>query len=191
MGDGADAAEHLHQVRHARDVLAHEHRVQARQAGEVEPGVDDRPGAVADDDPLRDLVREHGLTDDVRFTGYLAEEDFWRLARAADVSVNLRFPTVGETSGAVCRLAGTGLPVVVSDVGWFRELPDSFAAKVPIGAGEVETIAAQYWRTLAVGTPVILDSAEMQNVFAMFKVYGRQDVADTDLRCGGPVAPAA
>ena len=99
-------------------------------------------GAVADDDPLRDLVREHGLAGDVRFTGYLAEEDFWRLARAADVSVNLRFPTVGETSGAVCRLAGTGLPVVVSDVGWFRELPDSFAAKVPIGAGEVEAIAA-------------------------------------------------
>ncbi|HQN07413.1 MAG TPA: hypothetical protein PK569_07560, partial [Thermoanaerobaculia bacterium] len=33
-------------------------------------------------------------------------------------------------------------PVVVSDVGWFRELPDSFAAKVPIGTGEVETIAA-------------------------------------------------
>ncbi len=99
-------------------------------------------GAVADDDPLRAVVRDHELADDVRFTGYLPEEDFWRLARAADVSVNLRFPTVGETSGAVCRLAGTGLPVVVSDVGWFRELPDSFAAKVPIGAGEVETIAA-------------------------------------------------
>jgi glycosyltransferase involved in cell wall biosynthesis len=99
-------------------------------------------GAVADDDPLREVVRERGLADDVRFTGYLPEEDFWRLARAADVSVNLRFPTVGETSGAVCRLAGTGLPVVVSDVGWFRELPDSFAAKVPIGTGEVETIAA-------------------------------------------------
>ncbi|PIO97221.1 class II aldolase/adducin family protein [Pleomorphomonas carboxyditropha] len=56
---------------------------------------------------------------------------------------------------------------------------------------EVETIAAQYWRALAVGTPVILDSAEMQNVFDMFKVYGRQDVADPELRCGGAIAPAA
>lgn len=56
---------------------------------------------------------------------------------------------------------------------------------------EVETIAAQYWRTLAIGSPVLLDSAEMQNVFAMFKVYGRQDVADADLRCGGLAAPAA
>ncbi|WP_245585320.1 class II aldolase/adducin family protein [Pleomorphomonas koreensis] len=56
---------------------------------------------------------------------------------------------------------------------------------------EVETIAAQYWRTLAVGTPVILDSAEMQKVFAMFKVYGRQDVGDSDLVCGGLTPPAA
>lgn len=99
-------------------------------------------GAVAADDPLLAQVRELGLGGDVRFTGYLSEDDFWRLARAADVAVNLRFPTVGETSGAVCRLAGSGLPVVVSDVGWFRELPDSFATKVPVGAGEAEAVAA-------------------------------------------------
>ena len=99
-------------------------------------------GAVAADDPLLAQVRALGLGNDVRFTGYLSEEDFWRLARAADVAVNLRFPTVGETSGAVCRLAGSGLPVVVSDVGWFRELPESFATRIPVGAGEPEAIAA-------------------------------------------------
>ena len=57
--------------------------------------------------------------------------------------MNLRFPTVGETSGAVCRLAGCGLPVVVSDVGWFRELPESFASKIPVGEGEPEAIARE------------------------------------------------
>jgi len=98
-------------------------------------------GAVGADDPLLAAVRELGLESDVRFTGYLADGDFWRLARAADVCVNLRFPTVGETSGAVCRLAGSGLPVVVSDVGWFRELPGEFASKVPVGEGEAEAIA--------------------------------------------------
>jgi glycosyltransferase involved in cell wall biosynthesis len=98
-------------------------------------------GAVGAGDPLLEAVRALGLEDDVRFTGYLSDDDFWRVARAADVAVNLRFPTVGETSGAVCRLAGSGLPVVVSDVGWFRELPGSFASKIPIGEGEVETIA--------------------------------------------------
>ncbi len=61
----------------------------------------------------------------------------------SDISVNLRFPTVGETSGAVCRLAGCGLPVVVSDVGWFRELPETFASKIPVGEGEAEAIARE------------------------------------------------
>ena len=98
-------------------------------------------GAVAPDDALHAQVRALDLAGDVRFTGYLSDEDFWRLARAADVAVNLRYPTVGETSGAVCRLAGSGLPIVVSDVGWFRELPENFATKVPVGGAEVETIA--------------------------------------------------
>jgi glycosyltransferase involved in cell wall biosynthesis len=93
-------------------------------------------GAVASDDPLKKMVVSLGLMDDVAFGGYLSEEDFWRSASAADFAVNLRYPTMGETSGAVCRLAGFGLPLVVSDVGWFRELPDAFASKIPIGGDE-------------------------------------------------------
>ena len=100
-------------------------------------------GTVRADDPLRAAVRELGLERDVAFGGYLSEEDFWRAASAADLAVNLRHPTVGETSGAVCRLAGFGLPLIVSDAGWFRELPDAFATKVPVGPGEVEALAAE------------------------------------------------
>lgn len=103
-------------------------------------------GDVGGDDPLRGEVRRLGLEEDVRFSGYLSGEAFWIAASAADVAVNLRFPTMGETSGAVCRLSGFGLPVVVSDVGWFRELPASFADKVPVGAGETEAVAASLAR---------------------------------------------
>src|SRR5207253_2899249 len=98
-------------------------------------------GAVGPEDALHGAVRERGLGDDVLFAGYLDEEDFWRAAAAADLAINLRHPTMGETSGAVCRLAGAGLPLIVSDTGWFRELPDAFATKVPIGRGEVERLA--------------------------------------------------
>ena len=98
-------------------------------------------GAVADDDALRSTVRENGLDADVKFGGYLSEEDLWRAASAATFAVNLRHPTMGETSHAVCRLAGFGLPLVVSDTGWFRELPDSFADKIPVGGDEVERLA--------------------------------------------------
>ncbi len=98
-------------------------------------------GSVAEDDVLRSMVRESGLDGDVKFGGYLSEEDLWRAASASTFAVNLRHPTMGETSHAVCRLAGFGLPLVVSDTGWFRELPDSFADKIPIGGDEVADLA--------------------------------------------------
>jgi glycosyltransferase involved in cell wall biosynthesis len=101
-------------------------------------------GSLGADDALVTAVARLGLAGDVAFTGYLDEDHFWRVASAADVAVNLRFPTMGETSGAVSRLAGLGLPVVVTDVGWFAELPDSFAWKVPVGDGEVDELARAF-----------------------------------------------
>jgi glycosyltransferase involved in cell wall biosynthesis len=98
-------------------------------------------GAVGGGDPLHRFVESHGLSGDVAFGGYLSEEDFWRAASAATFAVNLRHPTMGETSGAVCRLAGFGLPLVVTDTGWFRELPGSFAEKIPVGKDEVAGLA--------------------------------------------------
>ena len=60
---------------------------------------------------------------------------------ACDVLVNLRSPTMGETSGAVIRGLGLGKPMLVSDVGWFSELPDGVVLKVPVDEQEVPTIA--------------------------------------------------
>jgi hypothetical protein len=34
-----------------------------------------------------------------------------------------------------------GRPQVVSDIGWFAELPDTVALKVPVGEGETEVLA--------------------------------------------------
>jgi glycosyltransferase involved in cell wall biosynthesis len=47
---------------------------------------------------------------------------------------------MGETSAAAIRALSLGKPLVVSNVGWFSELPDSVAAKVPVGGGEVEQL---------------------------------------------------
>jgi L-fuculose-phosphate aldolase len=41
-------------------------------------------------------------------------------------------------------------------------------------AVEVETLAAMYWRALQVGTPQILDRAEMARVIEKFATYGQQ-----------------
>jgi glycosyltransferase involved in cell wall biosynthesis len=73
---------------------------------------------------------------------YVEEDRLWSLMAACDICVNLRSPTMGETSGSVIRQLSLGKPVVVSDGGWFAELPDSVALKVPVDAREEETLYA-------------------------------------------------
>ena len=41
-------------------------------------------------------------------------------------------------------------------------------------AGEVETLAEQYWVARQMGKPAILDKREMSNILARFKSYGKQ-----------------
>jgi hypothetical protein len=61
---------------------------------------------------------------------------------ACDICVNLRWPTMGETSAAAVQVLTLGKPLVVSDVGWFSELPDEVAIKIPVDQLEVDTLAA-------------------------------------------------
>ncbi len=74
--------------------------------------------------------------------GYVGERRLWELMIAADVHISLRSPTMGETSGTAIRALALGKPLVVSDVGWFSELPDDVALKVPVDDDEVETLAS-------------------------------------------------
>jgi glycosyltransferase involved in cell wall biosynthesis len=80
------------------------------------------------------------LPDGVERVDYVDEPRLWSLMGACDVCVSLRAPTMGETSGSVIRALVLGKPLVVSDVGWFAELPDEVALKVPVDAHEAETL---------------------------------------------------
>jgi len=67
---------------------------------------------------------------------YVEEERLMSLMAACDAVVLLRAPTMGETSGSAIRTLSLGKPLVVSDLGWFAELPNEVALKVPVGDGE-------------------------------------------------------
>jgi glycosyltransferase involved in cell wall biosynthesis len=80
---------------------------------------------------LQAWLQQHDLGDAVIFTGYLADtRDFISWIAAADVLINLRYPTVGETSATALRGLAAGRPVIVSDHGWYAELPDDVCVKV-------------------------------------------------------------
>jgi glycosyltransferase involved in cell wall biosynthesis len=83
-----------------------------------------------------------GLNDGVERMDYVPEDRMWSLMSACDVLVNLRYPTMGETSGSVIRALALGKALLVSDVGWFAELPGDAVLRVPVDDYEVATIAA-------------------------------------------------
>lgn len=92
---------------------------------------------------LERRLQRHGLVDEslVR-EGWVDEARLWALMAGADVCVNLRHPTMGETSGSVVRALSLGKPLVVSDVGWFAELPDDVAAAISVDEHEVDELEA-------------------------------------------------
>ena len=73
--------------------------------------------------------------------GYVAEDELWSLMAACDACISLRSPTMGETSGSAIRALSLGRPLVVSDLGWFAELPDDVALKVPVDEDEIPSLA--------------------------------------------------
>jgi glycosyltransferase involved in cell wall biosynthesis/SAM-dependent methyltransferase len=87
---------------------------------------------------LKRAVRCLGACDDERFNGYL---------KACDIVLNLRYPTVGETSGTLLRALGLGKAVVVSDVGAFAEFPADVCLHVPVNESEEATLL-EYLRLL-------------------------------------------
>lgn len=90
--------------------------------------------------PLGTMIRSLGLEGSVRTTGYVPEADMNSMIGACDIVLNLRYPTVGESSGTLLRALSSGAATIVSDVGSFREYPDGIVLKVPVGAGEEETL---------------------------------------------------
>ena len=93
---------------------------------------------------LADLETPEGVTRE----GYVDEGRLWSLMDSCDVVVSLRAPTMGETSGTAVRALSAGVPLVVSDVGWFSELPDEVAVKVAPDEHEVETLTVELERLL-------------------------------------------
>jgi glycosyltransferase involved in cell wall biosynthesis len=95
-----------------------------------------------DFDPIG-MARQLGLADAVRFTGYLTEVQAWDWLHAGDFSVNLRGPTTGGTSGGIFQAFSMGRSVIASDAAEQRELPEGCVVRIPLGAGEVETLARE------------------------------------------------
>lgn len=81
---------------------------------------------------LEALIGALDLADSIHFVGFVDDlADFTRWIAVADVIVNLRNPTVGETSATALRALAAGRPLIVWNHGWYAELPDDVCLKAP------------------------------------------------------------
>jgi glycosyltransferase involved in cell wall biosynthesis/SAM-dependent methyltransferase len=90
--------------------------------------------------PIEPMIRSMGLAANVRVLGFAPIGEFVGYLGACDIVLNLRYPTVGESSGTLLRSLGLGKAVMVSEVGSFQEFPDDVCLKVPVGPGEEDLI---------------------------------------------------
>jgi glycosyltransferase involved in cell wall biosynthesis len=68
-------------------------------------------------------IAAHGLQARVIVTGYLEESALTAHLAACDVSLNLRWPTARETSGAWLRALAAGVPTIITDLAHLGDVP--------------------------------------------------------------------
>ena len=120
------------------------------------------------------LAASLDLEDSVRLLGFVSEEDLNGFIAACDVVLNLRYPTVGESSGTLLRALGLGRAAIVSEVGAFAELPDEVCLKVPPGPAEEDLIFE--YLNLLVARPEVR------------RTLGRQARRWVETQCSWPIA---
>jgi glycosyltransferase involved in cell wall biosynthesis len=152
-------------------------RVRYELLGEVAPVWD-----------LQALAHKLGVDDRVQIHGHVSREEIYRQLLTADLCVALRMPTLGETSGIAMRALACGLPLIVSDAGWFAELPDSFAIKIP-ATDDIDRRLAVILGELAGDRSRLKRMSAAALDFARQRTPGRQAAAYADVVRHAELAP--
>jgi len=70
------------------------------------------------------------LNDNIMKTGYVPKKEFEKLICCSDIVVNLRYPSMGETSATLLQAMTAEKPCIVSNSAWFSELPNNTVIKI-------------------------------------------------------------
>ena len=88
------------------------------------------------------IVVERGLGGRVHFLGRVSDEVLHTCLAAADICVNLRWPAIEGASASVIEEMLHRKAVIVTDVGFYRELPDDGVVKIDPAAEHVGLVSA-------------------------------------------------
>jgi len=96
---------------------------------------------------LQEIICKNKVTDDVLISGYLDKKHYYQAIQLTDIIVNLRHPSMGESSGPLCESFQMKKAVIVSDLNQYREYPDEVCWKLPVDNLENEVLV-QYIKYL-------------------------------------------
>jgi hypothetical protein len=98
-------------------------------------------GNISNSSQLLQYAGHFGVADYVRLRGYVSDAQLDEALQSADFAINLRWPTMGEASASQLRYWSAALPTLVSDVGWYGELPDDAVCKISVADEGADLLA--------------------------------------------------
>lgn len=80
-------------------------------------------GRIWNEGAVRSEIAELGIGDVVSLHGFVEDSELEAALDAAHLAINLRYPTVGEASLSQLLIWEHALPTLVTNVGWYADLP--------------------------------------------------------------------
>jgi len=91
---------------------------------------------------MTNMIQEYGQEGRIRITGYASPETYGLYLAAADIAVQLRAKSRGETSAAVLDCMNYGLPVIANAHGSMAELDTDAVVMLPDNFDDTELVSA-------------------------------------------------
>lgn len=92
---------------------------------------------------IKKLILDYNLEPKVIITGYIDRPTYEQYLAIADIAVQLRTATRGETSGAVLDCLANGIPTIINSHGTFDDYDSEYVRKLP-EVVDVETLAEAF-----------------------------------------------
>ncbi|WP_343089340.1 glycosyltransferase [Methanocalculus natronophilus] len=114
--------------------LARDQRCQLIFVGENEGGIYGKQ--------MLDTIYKSGIRDRIRITGWVGKDDYRYYLASADIAVQLRSHSRGETSAAILDCMNNGLATIINANGSNTELPDDAVWMLPDDFDDTDLILA-------------------------------------------------
>ena len=87
-----------------------------------------------------DYVDQYVDNEIVFKTGFVDMNEFDNFVVYSNLVMNLRYPSMGETSAALIKILQMGKTCLINDDGWFAEVPEKCAVKIPVEGIEEQVL---------------------------------------------------